>query len=143
VIGRQRACSAGLGIAALSACITDARKFNELVERASISRIAQPALHDLAVGELNRYRRLEPCCAARQPGRSATAAEFLVIDTITEHDLEPDKKFAGKRHFRLGSAVGRVDAGWRSRDVKDHHERERRVGPPDRGLSGEARCLDR
>jgi len=42
-------------------------------------------------------------------GRSATAAELVVVDTITEHDVKPDKKLAGERHFGLGSAASMQD----------------------------------
>ena len=45
----------------------------------------------------------------RRLGCSATAEELLVIDTITEHDVEPDKELAGERDFGLGSAASMQD----------------------------------
>jgi hypothetical protein len=47
--------------------------------------------------------------ASRLVARAAAAAELVVVDTITEHDVEPDKKFAGERDFCLGSAASMQD----------------------------------
>jgi hypothetical protein len=41
--------------------------------------------------------------------RAAAAAKLVVVDMITEHDVEPDKKFAGERDFCLGSAASMQD----------------------------------
>ena len=67
---------------------------------------------------------------------TASAAELVVVDLITQHDVEPDEEAPGQGHLRFGPAAppkdGEVDALERSiasgrerRRLAEHHE----VGP--------------
>lgn len=76
---------------------------------------------------------------SRLLGCSATTAELVVIDAITEHDVEPDEEFTRERDFCLGSAASMQDGEVATAKVIVYARGEGE--PPDRGPSGGARCL--
>jgi hypothetical protein len=62
------------------------------------SRLLRPRLHRSA-------RQLEATALG-----SAPAAELVVVDLITQHDVEPDEQAPGKRHLRFGPAAPPEDS---------------------------------